>query len=109
MPKGNTRASTKEIKSIPIVRFALIMAAVTAVLAFIFALIFALPMGMMAVIPRETMPFWGYPWSPLVFGFFAIIMWPLFAFVIGFISYAIFALIYNFLAPKIGGIRLELE
>jgi len=38
-----------------------------------------------------------------------IIFGKIFAFILGFIMYAIIAIIYNVLAPRIGGIKLELE
>jgi len=38
-----------------------------------------------------------------------IIFGTIFAFILGFIMYAIIAIIYNVLAPRIGGIKLELE
>lgn len=100
----------KEILSIPVVPFALMIGAISAVLGFLYALIFILPMslfiGSMPVQGVQGMQFIGLG---VGFGILMLIVIPIFAFIAGFIAYAIIALIYNILAPKIGGIKLELE
>jgi hypothetical protein len=40
---------------------------------------------------------------------YLIIIWPIMAFILTFIGAAIVAIIYNFLAPRIGGIKLQLK
>ncbi|MGC9517334.1 MAG: hypothetical protein ACP5C3_06535 [Methanomicrobiales archaeon] len=98
----------KEIRSVPVVPFALISGAVLAVLTFIWGVIMTIFFAsILAMIPADTLNgvAFGGAMSAIVF----LIVWPILAFIGGFIMYAIVALIYNLLAPRIGGIKLELE
>lgn len=98
----------KEIKSIPVVPFALMIAAIAAVITFIIgilATIFAVPF--LAMVPTEATG--GVALGGAMMAVVFIIVWPIMAFIGGFIMYAIIALIYNLLASRIGGIKLELE
>jgi len=95
----------KEIKSVQVLSFALINGAITAVLGFLYVLVVVLPM--MLLIPSPGMEeMLGFS---AVFGGLMLIITPVLSFIIGFIMYAIMALVYNVLAPIIGGIKLELE
>jgi hypothetical protein len=97
----------REIKSVPVVPFALMIGAISAVVGFLYALIFILPFSILI----GSMPVQGTSSIALGagFGIIMLIAIPIGAFIAGFIAYAIIALIYNLLAPRIGGIKLELE
>ncbi|MBM4241643.1 MAG: hypothetical protein FJ150_08300 [Euryarchaeota archaeon] len=98
----------KEIRSIPVVPFALITAAVLAVIMFIVGIIMTIFGGtMLAFLP--TQQFGSVLAGGAMMAVVFIIIVPIVYFIIGFIMYAILALIYNVLAPRIGGIKLELE
>jgi hypothetical protein len=109
-----------EIKSIPVVPFALIYSAVTAVMVLLIVLII-IPL-FAAYIPLVTQAMSSLPLNGTtipaadlssigVFGvigsIISIIIIPIATFVAVFIASAILALIYNLLAPRIGGIKLE--
>ncbi|AXV37793.1 MAG: hypothetical protein KO217_04895 [Methanobacteriaceae archaeon] len=98
----------KEIKSVPVVSFALITGAVLAVITLIMGVIMTIfTASILAMIPADTANVAGF--SGAFSAVFFIIVWPIMAFIGGFIMYAIVALVYNLLAPRIGGIKLELE
>ncbi|MBP2046111.1 hypothetical protein [Methanobacterium aggregans] len=109
-----------EVKSIPVVPFSLIMAFIEAVWAFIIGILLAavlVPltgiMGtMIPLVANETVTS-GVTASLGAFGafgaLFLIVGLPIIAFVMGFIAHALFALFYNLLIPKVGGIKLELN
>jgi hypothetical protein len=108
-----------EIISIPVVPFSLITAFIEAIWAFIIGLLIAavlVPLagmiGTMApLVANETVTS-GVTASLGVFGafgaLFLIVGLPIIVFVVGFIGHALFAVFYNFLIPRIGGIKLEL-
>ncbi len=84
---------------------ALMMGAIGAVGGLILALIYTPLMG--AVLANT-----GYPQAGGFYGIFAAIMvvgFPIMLFIVGFIEGAIIALVYNFLAPRIGGIRVSIK
>jgi len=100
----------KEIKSIPVVPFALMIGAISVVIGFLYALIFILPMSLLiGTIPTQGMEGMQFVGLGAGFGILMLIVMPIVAFIAGFIAYAIIALVYNVLAPRIGGIKLELE
>lgn len=108
-----------EIRSIPVVPFSLITAFIEAIWAFIIGLLIAavlVPLagmiGTMApLVANETVTS-GVTASLGVFGafgsLFLIVGLPIIVFVVGFIGHALFAVFYNFLIPKFGGIKIEL-
>lgn len=98
----------KEIKSIPVVPFALITGAIFAVIIFIWTILIALfGISFLAYLPvQNTGSVLG---SGVVGALILIIVGTIMAFIVGFIMYAIIAIFYNLLAPKLGGIKLELE
>ena len=101
-------AETKVIKSIPVVPFALMVGAIAGVLGFIWALILSIfGASILALVPAEqaSVAIAGGILGAIIL----IIVVTIGAFVAGFITYAIIAIAYNFLAPKLGGIKLELE
>ncbi len=89
----------KEIKSVPIIPFAMIIAVIAIIITFlvgILNILLLLARGMaMTGLTKTIIPL--------------IVIYPLSTFVSGFLICAIGALIYNRLAPRIGGIKLELE
>lgn len=114
-----------EVKSIPVVSVALILACVVAVLTFIMGLymglggssILSLISGSIPIVgsvianatntTNATVPTGG------VFGaisgmwaLFWIILVPIMTFIFSFIGYALFAIFYNIVIPKIGGMKL---
>lgn len=99
---------TKEIKSIPVMPFALMIGAIGGVLGFIWSLIVVIfGASLLALVPAQEA---GAVIAGGILGAIILIIFATIgAFIAGFITYAIIALIYNFLAPKLGGIRLELE
>ena len=96
----------KTIKRIPAVPFALMLGAISAIIGLIVGIIWAIGFGaLMAGIP-------GMGAFGAFIGMFAVAM-PIIGiiggFISGFIEGLIFAAIYNFLAPKIDGIKLVFE
>ena len=97
---------TKTIKKVPVVPFALMLALIEAILAFVVAIIYVATMGaFIAKIPGVAEQ------AGIIagLGIAALILFPVVTFILVFIVYAIFALLYNVLAPRVGGIKLELE
>lgn len=98
----------KEIKSVPVVPFALIIGAIIAVLTFIWTILIAIfGISSLALIPAQNMS--SILGAGLLGAIILIVVGTIAAFIVGFIMYAIVAIIYNILAPRIGGIKLELE
>ena len=115
-----------EVQSLPVVPFALIMSAVGAVWAFIIGLILAaliVPLTTLisTVIPLAanlaanatnmtpaTLPTGAAVGTGgVVLALLLIIGLPIMVFVFGFIGHALAAIFYNFIIPKVGGVRLE--
>ena len=94
----------KEIKSIEIVPFTLMTSSVNAVWAFIYA-IFLVILGIIVFALSPT------PANEAVIGFYiaSIVSSPVLSFIAGVLQSFLFALIYNLLVPKLGGIKLGLE
>jgi hypothetical protein len=98
----------KEIKSVPVVPFALITGAVLAVLTFIWTILIAIfGISSLAFIPVQNVG--SVLGAGIIGAIILIIVGTITAFIVGFIMYALIAIIYNILAPKIGGIKLVLE
>lgn len=98
----------KEIQSIPVVPFALILGAISAAIMFIWTLIFAaLRISSLTLLPMQNS---GFSIGTGIFSLIlVVVVGTVLAFIVGFILYAIIAIIYNLLAPRIGGIKLELK
>ena len=95
----------KEIKSIPVVPFALITGAIFAVLTFIWTILIAIfGISALSYLPIENTSSAG-----VVGALILVIGGTIIAFIVGFIMYAIIAILYNLLAPRLGGMKLELE
>jgi ABC-type lipoprotein release transport system permease subunit len=98
----------KTIARIAVLPFGLMYGAISAVIGVIIGIIFAViftPMFYYTTsLPNYTGPslsFFGF-----LFGIGAIVIFPIVMFVSGLIQGLIMAVLYNFLAPRIGGIKL---
>jgi hypothetical protein len=92
----------KTIKAILAVPLALMMGGISAVIAFIAAIIMVLLM-----LPALTYTP-GFEWVGGLGALWVIVI-PIVVFVAGFIQGLIVAVVHNFLAPRIGGIKLRFE
>jgi hypothetical protein len=92
----------KTIKAIPAVPLGLMLGAVSAVIAFIASII-------MVLLMLPTLTFTpGFEWIGFLGALWAVVI-PMVVFVVGFIQGLIVAVVHNFLAPRIGGIKLRFE
>ncbi|MGZ7043391.1 MAG: hypothetical protein ACXVHM_02255 [Methanobacterium sp.] len=97
----------REIKSVPVMPFALITGAILAVLTFIWTIIIAIfGISSLAFLPVQNMS--NILGAGLLGAVILIVVGTIVMFIVGFIVYAVIAIIYNVLAPRIGGIKLEL-
>jgi hypothetical protein len=109
-----------EIKELPVVSYALILAAVEAVWAFIIGLFLALLLVPMTTLLSTLIPIAGQAMNAtnltgsavgtggVIIALMLIIGLPIMVFIFGFIGHALAAIFYNFIIPKVGGVRLEL-
>jgi hypothetical protein len=96
----------KEIKHIKMAPFTLMSSSIHAVLAFIAAIILVLTVGIIIAI----LPSFGFFATFLaMIGISIIILWPLSAFFYNMLIAFTVALIYNLIAPRVGGIKLGME
>ena len=96
----------QEIKKLDVLSVALIVGALYAIMGFFMGLIFALIGGAFMASAASA----GLPGAfGLFFGLAAIVFLPILYGVLGFIFGALTAFFYNILAPRIGGIKIELE
>ena len=101
----------KTIQSIPVMPFALMMACITAVILFIVGIIYAV-IGfavLSAISGLPTTSGINTTGFGILFGAAAIIIFPILGFIAGLIQGVIYAWVYNFLAPRIGGIKLRFK
>jgi hypothetical protein len=104
----------KEIKGIPVISFALIIAIVLAITMLVVGIVMAL-LGspMYSMIPSLTaMPMmddFNHMFVGGMSALYFIIVMPIMVFICGFLIIALATIIYNLLAPRIGGIKLELK
>ena len=101
----------KTITRIPPMPLAMMLGTIGAVLGLIGGLITA---GFWVSIASLASSMPGYQGPPLgafqiFFGIGAIVLFPILGFVSGLLQGLIYAVIYNFLAPRIGGIRLHFD
>lgn len=103
-----------KIRSIPAVPFALIMACIAMIWAFIIGVLLAATLiPLTGVIGTSLSSATGVSMANLgtagIFGaLFLIIGLPIIAFIAGFIVHALAAVFYNLLIPRVGGVKLEL-
>lgn len=97
MAKRNRKVT---IKRIGVISFGKIFGFVYGILGFIFALFLTL---FVSILPTSA----GMGMFKSLFGIAAIILVPIFYGILGFIFGSVFALIYNFIASKFGGLEIE--
>lgn len=104
----------KEIKGIPVISFALIIAIVLAITMLLIGIIMALlGTSMYSMMPALTVIPMMDDFNHMFVGgmsvLYFIIVMPIMVFICGFLITALATIIYNLIAPRIGGIKLELE
>ena len=109
----------KKIKSIPVFDFSVIIALISAIVTFIlgiiyfivgYAALYNLSTFIISLNNNTTAVVNSVAGSISAMGaLYLIIIWPIMTFILTFIGAAIVALLYNFLAPRVGAIKLELE
>ncbi len=90
--------------------FALMYAVIAAIIGLIFGIFYGVIFGAVfsnITLPTTNNPFLG--WMGILFGVGAVIVTPIISFVMGFIVSALVALLYNFLAPRMGGVRVRFK
>ena len=89
----------------------MMLGTIGAVLGLIVGLITAGFWASIASLASSTPSYQGPPASvfQIFFGIGAIILFPIMGFVSGLLQGLIYAVVYNFLAPRIGGIRLHFD
>ena len=98
----------RTIISIPVMPFAMMLGVISAVIGLIIGIFYALVFGtIISAIP--TTESFNIGWLSVLFGVGAIIIMPIVGFIGGLIQGVIFAGLYNFLAPRIGGIKLRFK
>jgi len=88
----------KEIKKIDVTSLAVVSGLIYAIIGFIMGVLTALLGSAAAMIGMNI----------TMVGFLAIILYPIMFFIAGFIGGAIFAIIYNYISSKFGGIKIDL-
>lgn len=96
-----------EIKSIKIVPFTLMSSSISAILALIGAIIFTLALGIIAAVLPPQFASLASLLSGL--GIAAIVAYPILTFLIGLSTVFFSVLLYNLLAPKVGGVQLVMD
>jgi hypothetical protein len=100
----------KTIQSIPVMPFALMYACISAAIGFIIGILYALIFGaIFASVPASTTTPLDFGWLGLFVGVGSVIITPIISFIGGLIFAAITALVYNFLAPRIGGVKVRFK
>jgi hypothetical protein len=100
----------KTIQYIPIMPFALMLACISAVIGLVVGIFYALLFGaLLSGLPTPTTTELNLGWLSAILGVGAVITMPIILFIIGLIQGVIYAAVYNFLAPRIGGIRLRFK
>jgi hypothetical protein len=102
----------RTIQSIPVMPFAMMIGVISAVIGLIIGIFYALVFGaIISAIPATstTTGVVDFGWLSVLFGVGAIIIMPILGFIGGLIEGVIVAVLYNFLAPRIGGIKLRFK
>jgi hypothetical protein len=99
----------KTIQSIPVMPFAMMIGIISAVIGLIIGIIYALVFGAIISAVPATTGVVNFGWLSVLFGVGAIITMPILGFIGGLIQGVIVAVLYNFLAPRIGGIRIRFK
>jgi hypothetical protein len=96
----------KEITKIAILPYAKIEAIFSAILGFIYGAVVSVVFLLISLVPRGTSISMGHPLIRIL-GPYSIILFPIAFFIIGFVAAAIGAGLYNWLVPKVGGIKVN--
>ncbi|HSO26136.1 MAG TPA: DUF3566 domain-containing protein [Methanobacteriaceae archaeon] len=109
----------KEVKSLPVVSFSLIISVISLILSFLagiiyyiigYSLLYDISTTIITLNNNTTAVVTDVANSIAAMGaIYLIIIYPIVSFIGMFIFAAIVALLYNFLAPRVGGIKLEIE
>ncbi len=100
----------KTIQSVPVMPFALMLACIGAVFGVILGIFYALFFGaIFSLIPSTTQVDIDLSLLRLIFGVGALVIMPIIGFVGGLLQGLLYAGLYNFLAPRIGGIKLRFK
>ena len=100
----------KTIQSIPVMSFAMMLACIGAIIGLIVGVFYAIFFGaIFSAIPSTTQTGVNLDFLKIIFGVGAIIIMPIFGFIGGLIQGFLYATLYNFLAPRIGGIKLRFK
>ena len=114
-----TKSTIKTVKSLPLIDVSLIVSVIAAIISFIAGILYfiagwstihQISTYIISLNPETANVVNSIAGSITAMGaLYLIIVWPIMAFIGTFIVTAIAVLLYNFLAPRIGGIKLELE
>jgi hypothetical protein len=109
----------KEVESLPVVAFSLIISVISLILTFLagiiwfiigYSALYSLTTTIIALNNNTTAVVNSVASSITAMGaLYLIIVWPIMAFIMTFIGAAIIAILYNVLAPRVGGIKLEIK
>jgi len=100
----------RTIQSIPVMPFALMYACISAAIGFVVGIFYALLFGgIFASVSPSTSSSLNLGWLSLFVGVGAVVIMPVILFGTGLIGAAITALLYNFLAPRIGGVKVRFK
>jgi hypothetical protein len=98
----------KIIKSVAPLPYALMMGAITGIVYFIIAIIIAL-IWLPTLSSLSSISTLGLSGLIAGLGVLMVIVMPIIGFAAGFIIGLFFAVVYNFLSPRIGGIKVRFE
>lgn len=100
----------RTIQSIPVMPFALMYACISAAIGFVIGIFYALLFGtVFASIPSSTTGGINLGFLGIFVGVGSVVVVPIISFVSGLIMATITALLYNFLAPRIGGVKVRFK
>ena len=102
----------KTIQSISVLPLALMSGLIGAVIGLLIGIFYAVVFGaIFSTIPSSTLGtgVFDFGWFSIIFGVAAIIIMPIIGFIAGLIQGALVAVLYNFFAPRIGGIKFRFK
>lgn len=100
---------TKTVSSVSVIPFALMFGVISAVIGLVMGIIYAAVFGTVISSAPISSELFNFSWLSILLGVGAVIIMPVIGFAAGFIQGAIYAVLYNVLAPKIGGIKLQFK
>ena len=103
----------KTITSIPVMPLSMMSGVISAIIGLIVGIFYALVFGTIISTFPSSLPtspeYLNLNMFSVLFGMGAIIIMPIIGFIGGLIQGVIVAVLYNFLAPRIGGIKLRFK